>query len=96
MRMEGGPDDWAQWSSPVIKKKLNCTQPPLAEATTLLCPHHKGAGAPHPIPSHIYIYIRYIYTAHRNRGIPIAEYSNRGIYHVEPKSNLCAKGDFAP
>ena len=29
-------------------KILHCTQPPLAEVTKLLCPHHEGAGAPHP------------------------------------------------
>ena len=28
--------------------RLHCTQPPLAEVTKLLCPHHEGAGAPHP------------------------------------------------
>ena len=27
---------------------IHCTQPPLAEVTKLLCPHHEGAGAPHP------------------------------------------------
>ena len=27
---------------------FHCTQPPLAEVTKLLCPHHEGAGAPHP------------------------------------------------
>ena len=26
-----------------------CTQPPHAEVTKLLCPHHEGAGSPHPI-----------------------------------------------
>ena len=28
--------------------RFHCTQPPLAEVTKLLCPHHEGAGAPHP------------------------------------------------
>jgi hypothetical protein len=30
---------------------LHCTQPPHAEATKLLCPHHRdeGPGSPHPI-----------------------------------------------
>ncbi len=28
---------------------LYCTQPPHAEATKLLCPHHEGAGFPPPI-----------------------------------------------
>ena len=27
---------------------IHCTQPPLTEVTKLLCPHHEGAGAPHP------------------------------------------------
>jgi hypothetical protein len=26
-----------------------CTQPPHTEMTKLLCPHHEGAGSPHPI-----------------------------------------------
>ena len=29
-------------------QRFHCTQPPLAEVTKLLCPHHEGAGAPHP------------------------------------------------
>ena len=33
-------------SEPTID--IHCTQPPLAEVTKLLCPHHEGAGAPHP------------------------------------------------
>ncbi len=28
---------------------IYCTQPPHAEVTKLLCPHHEGAGSPHPI-----------------------------------------------
>jgi hypothetical protein len=28
---------------------LYCTQPTPREVTKLLCPHHEGAGAPHPI-----------------------------------------------
>jgi hypothetical protein len=28
---------------------IYCTQPPPAEVTKLLCPHHEGAGSPHPI-----------------------------------------------
>ncbi len=28
---------------------IHCTQPPYAVAIKLLCPHHEGAGAPHPI-----------------------------------------------
>ena len=32
----------------VILCIFHCTQPPLAEVTKLLCPHHEGAGAPHP------------------------------------------------
>ncbi len=31
------------------KPKIHCTQPPHAEATKLLCPHHEGASAPHLI-----------------------------------------------
>jgi hypothetical protein len=30
-------------------KHIYCTQPPPAEVTKLLCPHHEGAGSPHPI-----------------------------------------------
>ncbi len=26
-----------------------CTQQPHAEVTKLLCPHHEGAGSPHPV-----------------------------------------------
>ncbi len=29
--------------------KFYCTQPHHAEMTKLLCPHHEGAGSPHPI-----------------------------------------------
>jgi hypothetical protein len=34
-----------------FKNKLDfyCTQPPHTEMTKLLCPHHEGAGSPHPI-----------------------------------------------
>jgi hypothetical protein len=28
---------------------IYCTQPPHAEVTKLLCPHHEGAGSAHPI-----------------------------------------------
>ena len=28
---------------------IYCTQPPHEEVTKLLCPHHEGAGSPHPI-----------------------------------------------
>ncbi len=28
---------------------FHCTQPPHAAMTKLLCPHHEGAGSPHPI-----------------------------------------------
>ena len=34
------------WTSSVYN--FHCTQPPLTEVTKLLCPHHEGAGAPHP------------------------------------------------
>ncbi len=32
-----------------ICHNIYCTQPPHAGATKLYCPHHKGAGSPHPI-----------------------------------------------
>ncbi len=31
------------------RQYIYCTQPPHAEVTKLLCPHHEGAGSPHPI-----------------------------------------------
>ncbi len=34
---------------PAQVKHIYCTQPPHAEVTKLLCPHHEGACAPHPI-----------------------------------------------
>jgi hypothetical protein len=32
-----------------IAAYIYCTQPPHVEVTKLFCPHHKGAGSPHPI-----------------------------------------------
>ncbi len=30
-------------------RRFYCTQPPHPEVTKLVCPHHEGAGSPHPI-----------------------------------------------
>ena len=32
-----------------LRARFYCTQPPHMEMTKLLCPHHEGAGSPHPI-----------------------------------------------
>ena len=39
--------DWQKYPKR-RKSYFHCTQPPLTEVTKLLCPHHEGAGAPHP------------------------------------------------
>ncbi len=31
------------------RPRFYCTQPPHAEMTKLLCPHHEGAGSLHPV-----------------------------------------------
>ncbi len=31
------------------RRVIYCTQPPHAEVTKLLCPHHEDAGSPHPV-----------------------------------------------